>query len=94
MAVTKKEMVKKIAEEMGITQTASKELFDSFFKLMQEILAEGKSYTEFGFGTFYTEEQEPRNGYNPTTKKHMILPRRTKMLFRVSDVLKDAVNEV
>ena len=92
MAVTKKEMVKRISEEMGITQISAKKLFDSFFEELKDLLVQGESFSEIGFGTFYTEEQEPRNGFNPTTKKRMIIPRQIKLHFRPSDVLKDAVN--
>lgn len=93
MAVTKKEMIKTIADEMGITQKSAKALFDAFFEELGKILAEGESFTEYGFGTFYTDEQAPRNGFNPSTGKRMILPRRVKAYFRPSDVLKEAVNE-
>ncbi len=86
-------MVNKIAEEMDITQISSKELFDSFFAVLQEILSEGGSFTEYGFGTFYVEDQDQRQGFNPHTRKKMILPRRVKMHFSPSDVLRDAVNE-
>ncbi len=92
MAVTKKEIVKKIADEMGITQTAAKGMFDTFFEELADLLVAGESFTEIGFGTFYTEEQAPRNGFNPSTKKKMILPRRIKLHFRPSDVVKEAVN--
>jgi len=93
MSATKKEIIRKIADKMEITQTSSKDLFDNFFFVLQEILVEGESFTEYGFGTFYTEEQEERTGFNPKTKKRMVLPRRMKMGFRASDVLKDEVNK-
>ena len=92
MAVTKKEMIKKIAGEMDISQAAAKDMFDTFFEELQNLLVKGESFTEIGFGTFSSEEQAPRNGFNPATKKRMILPRRIKLRFRPSDTLKDAVN--
>lgn len=90
--MTKKEIVKSIAEEMDITQVRAKILFDEFFNELEDILKRGESFTEYGFGTFFVDEQNARKGYNPATGNVMLLPKKTRVRFRPSDTLKEIVN--
>lgn len=90
--MTKKDMLRAIAEEMDITQVRAKALFDAFFGELETILVEGDSFTEYGFGTFSVEEQDARKQYNPATGRMMLLPKRMRVRFKPSEVLKDEIN--
>ncbi len=90
--MTKKDMIRAIAEEMDITQVRAKSLFDAYFEELETILVRGDSFTEYGFGTFSVEEQDARKQYNPSTGRMMLLPRRVRVRFKPSDVLKDEIN--
>ncbi len=91
--MNKQEIIKKIAEKMGITQVETKKLFDAAFDVLTDLLSKGDSFTEQGFGTFSVVKLEKRKGFNPLLEKWMMLPPKLKPKFKASESLKEEVNK-
>jgi nucleoid DNA-binding protein len=92
--MNKKEMVKLLSEKMEITQSETKELLDSTFDILSDLLAKGYSFNVQNFGTFSVSELDKRKGFNPLLNKWMMLPQKLKPRFKASDALKERVNKV
>lgn len=88
----KHDIIKVMSEKMGITQGESKKLFDATFEELSKLLAHGDSFNVQGFGTFSVKELEERKGFNPFIEKWMMLPKKLRVKFKPSDILKEKVN--
>jgi integration host factor subunit alpha len=75
-----------------LSRHESAELLESALNKIADALAEGKSVKISGFGTFSVRQKGRRIGRNPKTGVEVpILPRRV-LVFRPSQILRDAVN--
>lgn len=63
--MTKKDIVRKVADQTGITQFYVKETLESILLVIQDSLKEGERITIQNFGTFYVKEFGERNAWNP-----------------------------
>ena len=60
---------------------------------MKERLADGENVKLSGFGNFAVADKAPRAGRNPQTGEELEISARRVVRFKVSQVLKDKVNE-
>ncbi len=91
--MNKQELVRELAKRLSLSQKTVKDVLDKTLEEITLIMEEGESCSQTGFGTFKTEVKNERIGFNPSLKKKMILPKRRKVLFRPSSILKGKVNE-
>ncbi len=63
--MTKKDIVRKVADQTGITQFYVKEILESILQVIQDSLNKGERITIQNFGTFYVKEFGERNAWNP-----------------------------
>ena len=91
--MNKKEMVAYLAKKLYLTQDETRNLLDSTFDVLAEILAKGKSFNVHGFGTFYVTKMEKRKGFNPLINKWMMLPPKLKPKFKTGESLKEGINK-
>jgi integration host factor subunit alpha len=93
MAVTKKDIVESVAEEVGITKTQASEAFDMVFETMVTTLERGEQVKISGFGSFNPKDKKAREGRNPSTGKPIEISARRVVTFKASAVLKDRMND-
>jgi len=94
IAMTKVELVGKLAEETKVTKKVAAALLDSLVKTLQEVLKkEGKIRID-GLGTFVVAERKARAGVNPRTGAKIKIPATKAPKFRAAKALKDAVKGV
>lgn len=90
--VTKKDLVIKIADKTGLTQTDAKIVVEELLSSIGDILGEDRSIEVRGFGTFYPKIRKPRPARNIRTGEVVPLAKRVVPLFRFSSELKSKID--
>ena len=90
--MTKKELVKKIAEEQVISQKQATAIVDGVFDSIVAAVAAGEKVSIPGFGTFESKTRAARTGRNPRTKEAVEIPASTVPSFKAGKLFKEKVN--
>ena len=94
MSTTKADIIDTVnAQLAGFTRKESAELVDTTLEVMKEALASGEPVKVSGFGKFVVREKSERVGRNPKTGEALSISQRRVLTFRVSQVLRDTLNE-
>ena len=72
--MTKKDMAKAIAEEMGFTQTQAKEIVQKVFDGITATLLQDGRIELRNFGVFEVKKRQPRTARNPRTGEKVKVP--------------------
>ena len=91
--MTKKEIVRSISEETGLTQAVVKEIVQKTFDAILDTLAEGKRVELRNFGVFSTQLRNARTARNITTGEPVDVPARRVVRFRPSKEMERRVAE-
>ena len=90
--LTRAQLTEAIYAAVGLSRHESADLLEMVLTRIADALADGKSVKISGFGTFSVRQKGRRIGRNPKTGDEVpILPRRV-LVFRPSQILRDAVN--
>lgn len=92
MALTKKEIVEQVCNELGFLKNQSVELVESLLELIKSALESGDDVLISGFGKFCVKDKKARKGRNPATGEDAILPARRVVTFKCSGKLREKVN--
>lgn len=90
--MTKSELITSAADKAGTTKLIAEGVLNSIIGSIQGTLAEKKSVTLIGFGTFSVSERAARKGRNPQTGAEIDIKASTVPKFKPGKNLKDAVN--
>ena len=87
--------IAKVVKEGNVTLSLSdsKVLVVRVFDALKADLADGRSTTIIGFGTFTPKERTARKGRNPATGAVIDIPASNTVTFKVSKVFKETLNE-
>jgi integration host factor subunit beta len=80
--VTKKEIVKTISEEIGMTQLKTKEIVQKTFNAIVETLVEEQRIELRNFGVFEVKKRAARKARNPRTGQRVDVPQKPLSLAR------------
>ena len=72
--MTKAEFVDRLAAKSGLTKKDAANLADSFLEVITDALTKGEEVQFTGFGKFYVQKREAREGINPQTKAKIQIP--------------------
>ncbi len=90
--MTKAEFVELVKEKGGYeSKAAAEQAIKAFTEAITEALAQKKSVTLVGFGTFSTVEVAEKSGKVPGTDKTYTKPAHTAPKFKFGKSVKDAV---
>jgi integration host factor subunit alpha len=90
--LTRAQLTEAIYATVGLSRNESADLLESMLGRIAEALVNGKSVKISGFGTFSVRQKGRRVGRNPKTGIEVpIMPRRV-LVFRSSQMLREAVN--
>ena len=90
--LTRAQLTEAIYATVGLSRNESADLLESMLSRIADALTVGKSVKISGFGTFSVRQKGRRVGRNPKTGIEVpIMPRRV-LVFRPSQMLRDAVN--
>nr|WP_319394706.1 integration host factor subunit alpha [uncultured Desulfobacter sp.] len=93
MALTKNDIVERIAEKNDCSPTEAKDILEGLLEIIKSTLASGENLMISGFGKFQVNEKQPRKGRNPATGNSMVLAKRRVVSFKCAGKLKDRIND-
>jgi integration host factor subunit alpha len=98
MTLTKKDIVEKIREHVGILGNEFEsldrcaEVTEILLELIKKTLESGDDVLISGFGKFCVKNKNKRKGRDPSTGEDLILSPRRVVVFKCSGKLRDQVN--
>jgi integration host factor subunit beta len=92
--VTKKEMAKAIAQEMGILQTQAQEIVQKVFDRITETLVHEGRIELRNFGVFEVKKRKPRKARNPRTGEKVKVPARLVVTFKPGREMEERVGQL
>ncbi len=89
--MNKTELIQKIADEADGSKSEAQRFFDAFTNVIETTLKNDDVVQITGFGKFYVQKREAREGINPQTKQKMNIPASRVPKFTAGNALKDAI---
>ena len=89
--MTKRELVIKVANKLGMTQNDAAKIIEGTFDTISKCLAEGKRWELRDFGVFEVKTRAARMGRNPRTGEQVPVPERRVVTFRPGKKMKELV---
>lgn len=91
--MNKIDLIKAVAEQVGLTQKEVTAVFDASIELVTKTLKKGEEVSVAGLGKFVVKNRAARQSMNPRTKELIKVPASKAPTFRAAKALKDAVNK-
>ncbi len=88
---TKADFVDEIKNLSGLPRNESADLLEGVLEVMKGVLEGGDTIKISGFGNFVVRVKSARRGRNPKTNTSMTLPKRKVLVFKPSQVLRNAL---
>lgn len=92
--MTKKEIVKTISDEIGLTQLKTKEIVQKTFDAIVETLVEEKRIELRNFGVFEVKKRAARKARNPRTGDKVYVPEKYVVTFKPGKEMEARVREL
>ena len=92
--MTKKEIVKTISEEIGMTQLKTKEIVQKTFNAIVETLVEEQRIELRNFGVFEVKKRAARKARNPRTGQRVDVPQKFVITFKPGKEMEEKVREL
>lgn len=94
--MTKKEIVKEIADRLGLTQLKTKEIVQLTFDAIIDTLAESEDHRiELrNFGVFQVKRRAARNARNPRTNERVAVPPKNVVTFKPGKRMEEMVRKL
>jgi nucleoid DNA-binding protein len=89
--MTKKEIVRTIAAELGVSQGVVRDIVQRTFSTVIETLVREKRIELRNFGVFEIRVRAPRQARNPRTNERLEVPARAVVVFRAGKQMSDRV---
>lgn len=93
VTLTKANIVDVVYDKTQVTKKEASDYVNDLFELIKEALEDGEEIKVSGFGKFEVRKKGERIGRNPRTGDEIVIPQRKVLRFKVSQVLKDELNE-
>ncbi len=88
--MTKADFVDKLAAKSGLTKKDAAAVVDAFVDVVTEALSKGEDVQFTGFGKFYVQKRQARQGINPQTKQTITIAACEVPKFSAGMALKNA----
>jgi len=92
--MTKRDMIKTIAEAAGITQTQTREIVQRVFESIIETLVKDGRVELRNFGVFEVKKRKPRQARNPRTGEKVLVPERAVVTFKAGREMEERVGQL
>ena len=92
MTVTKADFISMTQEKMGVSRGQASGHIEALLDLIKQTLKSGENVKISGFGAFEVKQKNDRRGRNPQTGEEITIGARKVLTFKVSNVLRDALN--
>ena len=91
--LTRADLSEAVYQSVGLSRTESAELVETVLDTICDKIVQGESVKLSSFGTFLVRDKRERIGRNPKTGEEVPITPRRVMVFKASNVLKEAVLE-
>ena len=91
MTVTKKDLVKAMAENMEMPKNVAEETVDYVFQTILATIKDGEKFKIAGFGTFRMKDKKAREARNPKTGEKVMVKASKTIAFRPEKSVKAAL---
>lgn len=92
--VTKKEIVKEISDEIGLTQLRTKEIVQKTFDAIVKTLIEERRIELRNFGVFEVKKRAARKARNPRTGDKVFVPEKYVVTFKPGKEMEEKVRQL
>jgi len=92
VTMTKRELVIRVANTLGMTQSDVAKVIEGTFETISQALAEGERWELRDFGVFEVKTRASRIGRNPRTGDQVPVPERKVVTFRPGKKMKELVS--
>ena len=90
--MTKKGIVKVLAQNADLTQVEAKRVLQATFDTIIEVLAQERHIEIRNFGVFDVRTRAPRNARNPRTNEPVFVPEKTVVTFKPGRLMKERIS--
>ena len=90
--ITKKELVDKIAEKTGVTQSTVKTIVQEFLDEITSEVAKSNRLEFRDFGIFEVKERAARISQNPKTLEPVEVPAKRTVKFKMGRLMREGMN--
>ena len=91
--LTRADLSDAVHRDVGLSRTESSDLVKSILDQISDKLVEGETVKLSSFGTFMVRSKRGRVGRNPKTGEEVMITPRRVLIFRPSQLLKEAINK-
>lgn len=91
MTMTKRELVIRVANKLGMTQSDVAKVIEGTFETISRSLANGERWELRDFGVFEVKTRAARIGRNPRTGDQVPVPERRVVTFRPGKKMKELI---
>jgi integration host factor subunit beta len=92
--VTKKEIVKQISDDTGLTQLKTKEIVQKTFDAIVETLLEEGRIELRNFGVFEVKRRKARKARNPRTGSRVDVPPKSVVTFKPGKEMEEKIRQL
>jgi len=92
--VTKKEIVKAISDQIGLTQLKTKEIVQKTFDAIVKTLIEERRIELRNFGVFEVKKRAARKARNPRTGDKVFVPEKYVVTFKPGKEMEEKVRQL
>jgi nucleoid DNA-binding protein len=89
--MTRKEIVRSISEDLGLSQSNAKEIIQKVFDAILRTLAEDGRVELRNFGVFEVKRRRPRKARNPRTGERVFVPEKLVVTFKAGRIVQQRV---
>jgi DNA-binding protein HU-beta len=89
--MNKTELIQEIADKTNSSKSDAQRFFDAFTDVVESRLKKGDQVQITGFGKFYVQKRDARQGINPQTKQRINIPASKVPKFTAGNALKDSI---
>ena len=85
--MSKKEIVRSISEDLGLTQSKTKEIVQKLFDAILRTLVDEGRVELRNFGVFEVKRRAPRRARNPRTGEKVFVPEKHVVTFKPGQIM-------
>lgn len=89
--ITRTDLSEAVYQKLGLSRIESSELVETVLDIISDRIVEGESVKLSSFGSFLVRSKNERIGRNPKTGEEVPITPRRVMVFKPSNILKEAV---
>ena len=89
--MNKTDLIEQIASKTNSSKNDAQKFFDAFTDVVESALQKDDQVQITGFGKFYVQKRDARQGINPQTKQRINIPASKVPKFTAGNALKDQI---